>query len=168
MNRVQHGVLPTGQEIFLISKASRPAVATTQSPTEWIPEALYPGSTRTDVIFASILLPSLRIIGAIPPCPDFFAVGARIAQSLRTRQPKNYRSIPSKGKRFSIFRSFQTCLGPTQPHIHCTAGAVSSGVKRSERETDHSLPSVADVRNAWHDISTLLHAFTACTETAIY
>jgi hypothetical protein len=91
-----------------------------------------------------------------------------IVTRLRNGQPKNYGSIPGKGKRFSLFQSIQAGMGPTQPHIHCTAGAVSSGVKRSERETDHSPPSVADVRNEWHDISTPPHAFMACTVTALY
>jgi hypothetical protein len=61
-----------GQEIFLISKASTPAVVPAQSPFEWIPEALYPESTTTGVLLTTIFLPTLRMIGALPPYPNFF------------------------------------------------------------------------------------------------
>lgn len=61
-----------GQEIFLISKAPTPAEVPAQSPFEWLPEALYPESTTTDVLLTSIFLPTLRMIGAVPPYPDFF------------------------------------------------------------------------------------------------
>jgi hypothetical protein len=60
-----------GQEIFLISKASTPAVVPAQSPFDWIPEALYPEGRKTDVLLTSILLPTLRMNGAIPPYLDF-------------------------------------------------------------------------------------------------
>jgi hypothetical protein len=44
--------------------------------------------------------------------------------------------------------------GPTQPPIQWVLGALSVGVKWSEREADHSLPSSADVKNAWSYTST--------------
>jgi hypothetical protein len=37
-------------------------------------------------------------------------------------------------------------LRPTQPPIQWVAGALSLGVKREEREADHSHPSSADVK----------------------
>jgi hypothetical protein len=40
----------------------------------------------------------------------------------------------------------RTDLGPTQPPIQCVEGALSMGVKRPERETDHSPPSSAEVK----------------------
>jgi hypothetical protein len=40
-------------------------------------------------------------------------------------------------------------LGPTQPPVQWVRGALSSGVKRQERETDHLPPSSAGVKNAW-------------------
>jgi hypothetical protein len=36
--------------------------------------------------------------------------------------------------------------GPTRPPIQWITGALSLGVKRQERETDHSPPSSAEVR----------------------
>jgi hypothetical protein len=45
-------------------------------------------------------------------------------------------------------------LGPTQPHIQWVPGALSLGVKRPEREADHSSKSSAKVKNAWSDTST--------------
>jgi hypothetical protein len=38
-------------------------------------------------------------------------------------------------------------LKPTQPPIKWVPGAISSGAKQPGSETDHSLPSSADVKN---------------------
>jgi hypothetical protein len=40
-------------------------------------------------------------------------------------------------------------LGPTQPPIQWVPGALSLGVKRLGCETDHFLPSSAEVKNTW-------------------
>jgi hypothetical protein len=40
----------------------------------------------------------------------------------------------------------RTALGPTQPPIQWVPGALLLGVKRLERETDHSPPSSAEVK----------------------
>jgi hypothetical protein len=48
-------------------------------------------------------------------------------------------SIPERGKDLS--------LGPTQPPIQWVPGAVFLGVKRPDREADHSPPSSAEVKN---------------------
>jgi hypothetical protein len=40
-------------------------------------------------------------------------------------------------------------LGPIQPPVRWVPRALSVGVKRSVREADHSLPSSAEVKNAW-------------------
>jgi hypothetical protein len=48
----------------------------------------------------------------------------------------------------------RTALGPTQPPIKWVPGALSLGVKRPGREADHSLPSSAEVKNAWSYTST--------------
>jgi hypothetical protein len=45
-------------------------------------------------------------------------------------------------------------LGPTQLPIQWLPGALSLGVKQSGLEADHSLPSNAEVKNAWSYIST--------------
>jgi hypothetical protein len=37
----------------------------------------------------------------------------------------------------------------TRPHIQWVPGALSSGLKRRGRETDHSPPSSAEVKNGW-------------------
>jgi hypothetical protein len=55
----------------------------------------------------------------------------------------------------------RTALGPTQPPLRWAAGALSLGVKRSEREADHSPPSIAEVKNAWSYTSTPQYAFMA-------
>jgi hypothetical protein len=53
----------------------------------------------------------------------------------------------------------RTALGPTQPPIQWLPGALSLGVKRPGRETDHSPPSSAEIKNAWSYTSTLQYAF---------
>jgi hypothetical protein len=40
----------------------------------------------------------------------------------------------------------RTVLGPTQPPLQWVRGALSLGVKRPEREADHSPPSSAEVK----------------------
>jgi len=50
---------------------------------------------------------------------------------------------------------FILALRPTEPPIQCVPGVLSLGVKRPEHEADHSLPSSAEVMNAWSYTSTL-------------
>jgi hypothetical protein len=47
---------------------------------------------------------------------------------------------------FLFTTAFRTALGPTQPPIQWVLGALSLGVKRPEREADHSPPSSAEVK----------------------
>jgi hypothetical protein len=44
------------------------------------------------------------------------------------------------------FTASRTTLGPTQPPIQWVPGTLSLGVKRPGRETDHSHPSSAEVK----------------------
>jgi hypothetical protein len=48
-------------------------------------------------------------------------------------------------------------LMPTQPPIQGVLGASSPAVKRSGREDDYSLPSSAEVKNAWSYTTIPLH-----------
>jgi hypothetical protein len=52
-------------------------------------------------------------------------------------------------------------LGTIQHPIQWVLGALSPGVKRPGREAYHSLPSNAEVKNAWCCISTLPCVFIA-------
>jgi hypothetical protein len=45
-------------------------------------------------------------------------------------------------------------LGPTQAPIQWVPGALSLEAKRPGRESDHSPPSSADIKNAWSYTST--------------
>jgi hypothetical protein len=54
---------------------------------------------------------------------------------------------------FHFTTASRTALGPTQPPIQWVPGALSLGVKRQAREADHSLPSSAEVKNAWSNTS---------------
>jgi hypothetical protein len=56
-----------------------------------------------------------------------------------------------RGLEFFLFTTAsRTALGPTQPPIQWVPGARSLGVKRPGYETDNSLPSSAEVKNAWN------------------
>jgi hypothetical protein len=54
------------------------------------------------------------------------------------------------------------CLGPTQPPIQWVLGVLSSGVKRPEREADHSPLFSAEVKNCG-DIST-----SSCLQVVVF
>jgi hypothetical protein len=47
---------------------------------------------------------------------------------------------------FSLHLRVQNALGPTQPPIQWVSGALSLGVNRSGRETDHSPQYSAEVK----------------------
>jgi hypothetical protein len=52
-------------------------------------------------------------------------------------------------------------LGTAQPSIKWVPGALSLGANRPERETDHSPPSNAEVKNEWRHTSTPQYVFMA-------
>jgi hypothetical protein len=62
---------------------------------------------------------------------------------------------------FLFTTASRTALGPTQPPIQWVPGALSLGVKRQDREADHSHPSSAEVKNAWSHIFTPQYVFMA-------
>jgi hypothetical protein len=64
-------------------------------------------------------------------------------------------------KHLKLITASRTALGPTQPPIQWVSGVLSLGVKRPGREADHSLPSSAEVRNAWSYTYTPQYAFMA-------
>jgi hypothetical protein len=47
---------------------------------------------------------------------------------------------------FLFTTAFRTVLGPTQLLIQWVSGALSPGIKRPVREANHSLPSIAEVK----------------------
>jgi hypothetical protein len=62
---------------------------------------------------------------------------------------------------FLFTTAFRPALGLTQPPIQWVLGALSVGVKRQGRETDHSPPSSERSKNAWRYTSTPQYAFMA-------
>jgi hypothetical protein len=55
--------------------------------------------------------------------------------------------IPAEAGNFLFTTASKPALRPTQPPIQWVPWAFSLGVKRPERETDHSPPSIAKVKN---------------------
>jgi hypothetical protein len=47
---------------------------------------------------------------------------------------------------FLVTTASRPALGPTQPPIQLVLGALSLGIKRPDREADHSPPSSAEVK----------------------
>jgi hypothetical protein len=60
-----------------------------------------------------------------------------------------------RGLGIFLFTVSRLALGSIHPPIHWVPGALSVGVKRPERETDHLPPSSAEVKNAWSCTSIL-------------
>jgi hypothetical protein len=60
---------------------------------------------------------------------------------------------------FLFGTAFRPAVGPTQPPTQWVLGFFSPGVKRPGHEAHHSLPSTAEVKNAWSYTS------TACTSS---
>jgi hypothetical protein len=54
--------------------------------------------------------------------------------------------FPAEAVIFLLTAASRTALGPTQPPIQGVPGALSLGVKRPEREADHSPVSSAEVK----------------------
>jgi hypothetical protein len=63
--------------------------------------------------------------------------------------------LPARLGIFPFSTASRTVLGLTHPAIQWISRALSAGVKRLERESDHSPPSRAEVKNAWSYTSTL-------------
>jgi hypothetical protein len=67
--------------------------------------------------------------------------------------------FPVGARNFSLHHCVQNCSGAHQPPIQWVPGALPLGVKRPGRETDHSPPSSAEVKNEWSYTSTPQYAF---------
>jgi hypothetical protein len=60
---------------------------------------------------------------------------------------------------FILTTASRPALGPTQLPIQWVPGALPLGIKLLGRQTDHSPPSSAEVKNSWSYISTPQYAF---------
>jgi hypothetical protein len=93
---------------------------------------------------------SNRIVG---PCVEYFgrssesrdsSVGIALGYGLDDR---GFRvRFPAGAGNVSLHHRVQNGSGPTQLPIQWVPGALSLGVKRPEREADHSPPSSAEVK----------------------
>jgi hypothetical protein len=69
--------------------------------------------------------------------------------------------FPAGAGNFSLLHRVQNGSGARLPPIQWVPKALSLGVKRPGREADHSLPSSAEVQNAWRYTSTPQYVFMA-------
>jgi hypothetical protein len=72
------------------------------------------------------------------------SVGIALGYGLEDRGPRV--RFPAGLGIFLFTTASRTALGPTQPPIQWVPGALSLGVKRPEREDEHSPPSSAEVK----------------------
>jgi hypothetical protein len=73
------------------------------------------------------------------------SVGVATGYGLRAGRPEFDSRLMQTS--FIFFTASRPALGPTKPHIQWVPVALSLGVKRSGRETDHSPPYSAKVWN---------------------
>jgi hypothetical protein len=64
-------------------------------------------------------------------------------------------SSPDRIKNVLFSMLSRSVLGPTRPAVQWVRGAVFTGAKRPERESDHSLPTGAEVKK------TLIYVYTS-------
>jgi hypothetical protein len=81
-------------------------------------------------------------------------VGIAIGYGLDGRGGRS--SIPDKVKSIHFSLSSRLSLGPTQPLVKCVQGALSPGVKRPGRKSDHPSPNSAEFKKTWIYTSTPL------------
>jgi hypothetical protein len=63
---------------------------------------------------------------------------------------------------FHFSTASKLALRPTRPPIQWIPGSLSPSFKRPGREADLSLPSSAEVKNAWSYTTTPPYVFMAC------
>jgi hypothetical protein len=86
---------------------------------------------------------------------------SRDSDWLRGERPRGRSSSPGRLKNFLFSTSSRPALGPAQPPIQLVPGALSTGVKRSGRDADHSPPTSAEVNKMWIYKSAPPYAFMA-------
>jgi hypothetical protein len=73
---------------------------------------------------------------------------------LQITRSRNQGSSSSKIKSFTFFTASRLALEPILPPIQCAPGPLFPMVKQPGRETDHSSPSSAEIKNVWTYTST--------------
>jgi hypothetical protein len=76
---------------------------------------------------------------------------------IRSGRPSGRISSPVKDKIFLYSTASRQVLGTTQPPIQSVTGALFPGENWPGREADHSLPTIAEVKNTWIYYSSLPH-----------
>jgi hypothetical protein len=81
---------------------------------------------------------------------------------LRAGRPSGRSSSPGRVKNVHFFKASIPALGTTQPRSYPVGtGALSTEVKRQEREADRSPPTSAEVTKTWVCTSSPPYVFMA-------
>jgi hypothetical protein len=83
--------------------------------------------------------------------------GSRYSDWLRAGRQRGWSSSPGRVKYFLFCAASRPALGLTQLPIQWVLRALSLGVKRPGRETDHSHPTSAEVKKMWIHFPIRLH-----------
>jgi hypothetical protein len=97
--------------------------------------------------------------GGIAPRIFNLSVGIALGYGLDVQGSRV--QFPVGAGTFLFITASRTPLRPTQPPIQWEPGVLSLGVKRPGRKADHSLPSTAEVKNAWSYTSIPQYTFMA-------
>jgi hypothetical protein len=79
---------------------------------------------------------------------------SRYSDWLRAGRLRRRIWVPGASRIFSLSTSSIPALGSTQPPIQRMPGALSAGVRRPEREVDHSPETSAEIKKMWLYTST--------------
>jgi hypothetical protein len=117
---------------------------------------LYALPIRPSLILFDITTDTKRSVQNIILWTDYFdkiysRIGSRYSTGLDGQG-----SIPGSAIFLLFFTASRPALGPTQPPVQWVLGAISPGVKRTGRETDHPPTSTAEFKNGG-DVPPLPH-----------
>jgi hypothetical protein len=173
--------------IFLFATASRPALGPTQPSIQWVAGDISPGVKRPGREADHSSLSSAKVKNAwsyTSTSPYAFMAWCLVKHRDNVRYVTlryvtlryitlHYITIvgwtigilafdSQWGLEIFLFTTAsRTALGSIQPPMQWVPGALSMGVKRPEREADHSPPSSAEVKNTWSYTSTPQYVFMA-------
>jgi hypothetical protein len=108
-----------------------------------------------------VSLPILLPLISVPFPHPLLRIGGRYSDWLQAGLQRRRSSSPCRIKNFLFSTLSRPALGSTELPTQWVLRALSLGVKRPERETDHSPATSAEVKKEWFYTSTSLYVFMA-------